>query len=341
MTPARSDYPALTGLRALAAAVVFANHIGYLVGHTGIGAGWRAITPVTLVGVYTFFVLSGFLLAQPASLARGPLAFWRRRAARILPVYWLALAGSVAMLTITDGAPGVRRLAANATLLHSWSTSGQDASINLPAWSLSIELVFYLALPLAAPALVPWIRRHPRGSLVAIVGACIAGSVLLQVDAVPETFPPAYLPIFLLGVHAATVRTTVPVPWLLFGAAAATYPILHNQALPALAAAGLIGHLAATGGPAWLRSRPVLRLGAWSYAFFLLHVLVIDAAAILVDHAIGRSAVTAPVGVAVACAAFALAWLLSGAVYRLVEEPARRALTRRRRPVTEPAPAVV
>ncbi|SFD05218.1 Peptidoglycan/LPS O-acetylase OafA/YrhL, contains acyltransferase and SGNH-hydrolase domains [Nocardioides terrae] len=341
MTTARADYPALTGLRAIAASVVFANHIGYLLGHTSLGRGWAAITPVSLVGVYTFFVLSGFLLAQPASLDRGPRAFWRRRAARILPVYWLALVGSVAMLAVTEELPGFRTIAANASLLHSWSASGQAASINLPAWSLSVELVFYAALPLAAPALIPWIRRQPRASLFAIAAACVVGSIVLQVEAVPATFPLAYLPIFLLGVHAATVRTTVPAPWLMFGAAAVTYPVLHNHALPALAAAALIGHLASTGGPAWLRSAPALRLGAWSYGFFLLHVLVIDAGAILLDHTIGRGAVITPVGLAVACFAFVIAWVLSAAVYRLVEEPARRALTRRRHAVAlEAAPVV-
>src|SRR6185295_16799069 len=67
------------------------------------------------LGLVLFFVLSGFLLFRPwvrAALtgAPGPRVghYLLRRAARILPAYYLAVAGSIALLWSLGGAPGVR-----------------------------------------------------------------------------------------------------------------------------------------------------------------------------------------------------------------------------------------
>lgn len=331
MNVARADYPALTGLRAIAAAVVFINHIGYLVGSTDIGEGWRAIAPLSLSGVFVFFVLSGFLLSSPGSMRGGSRQFWRRRAARILPVYWLALAASILLLSVLDPSRlGPGGLVSNALLLQSWDPVGQAASYNLPAWSLSIELLFYAVLPLVLPATDRWLREHPRAGLATILLGCAVGSAALQLGMVPETFPPAYLPIFFLGVHAASVRrplTTPAISWMTFTLGALSYPLIENYTLPALGAAVLIPSLAHTGGPSWLAGRTARTLGVWSYAFFLLHVPVVDGVAIVFTQLVGHIPGGAMGGCLIALGAFVVSWAAAGIVYRWGEEPARKWLT--------------
>src|SRR3712207_867178 len=62
------------------------------------------------LGLVLFFVLSGYLLFGPWAAGRAPRlgAYVRRRAARILPAYYVALVGSVALLWPLAGTPGVR-----------------------------------------------------------------------------------------------------------------------------------------------------------------------------------------------------------------------------------------
>ncbi len=180
----------MTGIRGLAAGVVFLNHIGYLIGATSVAGVWRALRPVSITGVICFFTLSGFLLSQPGSLRGGVRSFWRRRAARILPVYWFVLILSATYLLIRNGDDArLRPLNAvlNVVLLQSWSPRGQEASINLPSWSLSVELLFYLAIPLLLPTLARWFGRWPRASLAAVAALGVVGSLSLEFGWVNNT----------------------------------------------------------------------------------------------------------------------------------------------------------
>ena len=81
---AQRKQPALDLLRLLAALMVLAVH-------TGQAAGLDAWTRTGAYGVELFFILSGYL--SECSLERGadPLRYYRRRAVRILPAYWLLL----------------------------------------------------------------------------------------------------------------------------------------------------------------------------------------------------------------------------------------------------------
>jgi peptidoglycan/LPS O-acetylase OafA/YrhL len=149
--------------------------------------------------VPVFFVLSGFLLYRPfaAAISGGrdrpdAGAFLLRRAARIFPGYWLALIvfGTLAqpdLLWTPDGAVRYGLLLQvfdKDTVYHVLGT----------AWSLSIEVAFYLALPaiawLAAQVVSRWTRRGngPEAGLgvgphLALVAGLAAGAVALR-DAV-------------------------------------------------------------------------------------------------------------------------------------------------------------
>ncbi len=93
------------------------------------------------LAVQFFFVLSGFVMAGAHGADRG--RFWSvarhflwRRACRIYPMYWLALALAVAMI----GAP--RGWHAAALLSLSPAAATEDVP---PAWTLRYEVEFYLA----------------------------------------------------------------------------------------------------------------------------------------------------------------------------------------------------
>ncbi|MBA2763431.1 MAG: acyltransferase [Thermoleophilaceae bacterium] len=153
----RSDE--IDGLRGVAALMVLVAHATLLAG----GAGGHSLLSVNGlgirmgVGVLLFFVLSGYLISGPfltalLSNSRLPLisAYGLRRAARIMPAYWVALA----VLLVGSGAlPGVPwwDVFLHTTLVQGWAPSG--SSLYFVAWSLSWEVAFYIFIPLAALAL--------------------------------------------------------------------------------------------------------------------------------------------------------------------------------------------
>lgn len=122
--------------------------------------GFRVFAQMGTFGVAMFFVLSGFLLARPfwtAYDAGTPmpslgLYAWRR-AARILPGYWLSLVITF-VLTITvfdvafDGEL-LLRFVTGFFLVADWHwVTFFPVEINGPLWSISFEVTAYVLLPL-------------------------------------------------------------------------------------------------------------------------------------------------------------------------------------------------
>ena len=118
------------------------------------------------MGVTVFFVISVFLLYRPfvaADMAgRSPAptsVFYRRRLLRIIPAYWFAL-------TVVALLPGVISVFTSDQWWRYYLLIQNYSGINFvfargigPAWSLSVEMAFYLTLPLFA-----WAMRRTRGS---------------------------------------------------------------------------------------------------------------------------------------------------------------------------------
>ena len=147
----------IEGVRALAASSIVVYHVWLYA-----AADQRpvALGPLTKgfdnlrAGVTLFFILSGFLLFRPyvaAALRRrptpSPRAYLRNRALRILPAYWVIL--TVVTLAfhrelLTE--PG--RLAANVFLLQNYFPDTIYGPGIVPAWSVAIEVVFYLCVPI-------------------------------------------------------------------------------------------------------------------------------------------------------------------------------------------------
>ncbi len=139
----------LDGLRALAMLSVFLFH-GTLTAPALVDFAPRVIAHLD-TGVQVFFVLSGFLIYRQfvaAHLQRAPLPSLRRysvrRAARIYPGYWLALGVLVALGSVTLGGHPVRHILLIQTY---YSDTLADAGLAV-AWTLTIELSFYVLVPL-------------------------------------------------------------------------------------------------------------------------------------------------------------------------------------------------
>jgi peptidoglycan/LPS O-acetylase OafA/YrhL len=166
---AHGHWPALTGLRGLAAAAVLIFHVHLLGGRPALPAPLAWLCEMGWSGVDVFFTLSAFLLALPfvETLERGEpepslRAYWRHRAWRILPAYWVQVLLLFALALLGAkvsywGAADASGLAVNALFLYDLQPLLAPALP--PWWTLPVELGFYLLLPLFARLLKPsrWI----------------------------------------------------------------------------------------------------------------------------------------------------------------------------------------
>jgi peptidoglycan/LPS O-acetylase OafA/YrhL len=156
-------------LRAAAALGVLAIH-AYALGGRAVPIKAQHLYDVPLLtlatGVWLFFAISGYVIGRPfvdrllngrPPPALGPYA--RRRAARIFPLYWLALSALIAL----DGAAGTHgwQFPLHYLLLNNL-VPGREEALFPAAWTLTLEALFYALLPVLA-ALAARARR-PRAS---------------------------------------------------------------------------------------------------------------------------------------------------------------------------------
>lgn len=139
-------------------------------------------------GVSIFFVLSGFLLARPfwIALDRGESmpglgTYALRRAARILPGFWLALTVSLVFSVTVSGSPldgeHLIRFAAGFLLVSDWHwLTLFPVDNNGPLWSIGFEVTSYLLLPFCLAVLFATRLRGWAARLgwVAVIAAVLA-----------------------------------------------------------------------------------------------------------------------------------------------------------------------
>jgi peptidoglycan/LPS O-acetylase OafA/YrhL len=164
--PARPRLDALDGLRGLSAVGIIVLHVWMFVYGD---AGRPEKGPLEIVigelrlAVPLFFLLSGFLIYRPWARAalegrRAPelRGYALRRAARILPAYWVALAGGFIALRAVD-----HPLQADAEQLPVFLLFAQNYfeatanHVDPPMWTLGVEVAFYATLPI-----VGWLALH-------------------------------------------------------------------------------------------------------------------------------------------------------------------------------------
>jgi peptidoglycan/LPS O-acetylase OafA/YrhL len=150
-------FPALDGLRAIAAVLVVFFHYG--------GPDWLQ----GWAGVQLFFVLSGFLITtlmlreerRTGEISRSE--FYLRRAFRILPVYFVILlvtaVGSALYGTFVSNGTGPAL-----KYFLTFTNEFAGASPYGQSWSLGIEQKFYLVWPLVAIALGTVVLKRRAGA---------------------------------------------------------------------------------------------------------------------------------------------------------------------------------
>jgi peptidoglycan/LPS O-acetylase OafA/YrhL len=172
------------------------------------------------IGVTIFFLISGFLLYRPYVSARwlgtqppGLVVYLRRRALRIVPAYWFALA---AIALYPGGPPDLTdRPWLFFGFAQVYSSKTVFAGI-APAWTLCVEVTFYLLLPFYAvlaarlAARMPWQRAvAAEGAMLACLGA---GAVVFHAAEGPASplglTLPGMLDWFALGMGLALVSVS-------------------------------------------------------------------------------------------------------------------------------------
>lgn len=301
---------ALTGLRWYAAFFVFGYHMLVFAPLPG---PITSFLHQGFFGVTFFFVLSGFVLTWSASDRVSQSTFYWRRFARVWPASFVALVFAIPVFYSFNPDPAdtwvkpvsVGILALSVVLLQGWSLNPTILfSGNPAAWTLTCEAFFYALHPYISKILTP---LKVRGSLifVGVVVLIMFGYRLFAV-ALPESFFSAMpLPIvrvteFAIGMGIAWAfrrgwRPRVPVTvgmgtiGLVLGAivlvphyaatstAAWFVSNFANELVTVACAVSILAIAAASiaGRPSLLATRVHVRLGEWSYAFYLVHATFI------------------------------------------------------------------
>jgi peptidoglycan/LPS O-acetylase OafA/YrhL len=208
--------PALTGLRFLLGMWVIMHHLtskGMLLdwwNHT-LPFAMQSIFEGGYLAVQTFFLLSGFVLAQSYAATqwnkRSLTKFAMARFARIYPAYLLSLvliSWFVFEFLLKPGRSMAQKavvLGDYAFVLQGW-TGSLNVGWNTPAWSLSCEFFFYLCFPL----LFLWLRRAGLARVSAALAGCFVVPILLAHAGVPYVWKPIHhLSDFVAGIAAARI----------------------------------------------------------------------------------------------------------------------------------------
>ncbi len=184
--------PALEGMRALAAIGVMTTHVAFQTGNAVDTVPGRVFGRLDLA-VALFFALSGFLLWRPhAQAARGlrprpaTARYYRSRLVRIMPAY-LVLVVAVLWLLPVGGAASDSASAsastwfANLTLTQVYVPYALTAGLT-QLWSLSVEMTFYLVLPLVAWLMIRLRGRRTRLRVPILIAVGVAGLFWGYVD---------------------------------------------------------------------------------------------------------------------------------------------------------------
>jgi peptidoglycan/LPS O-acetylase OafA/YrhL len=323
VTSSGTYVPQIDGLRFLAIMPVMFWHSGIRAArmtHAGSPEAALYWLPHGYVGVEFFFFISGYIIAYPFIAGRPPSLsqFYIRRIYRLEPPYILAMCGAFAALQFSgyhpvDAASFSPDISLSASLLASLvylhgAIFRTVSTLNPPAWSLEVEIQFYLLSPflLAAYLAVPSPSRRRISALA------VALALLLLSSALDVTYGRwglhrltllGHAAPFILGVVVcdqavsdrllerspralADLGLLIGVPLLLATGLfelRAEYWIGIPRDLLKLLAMWLI-YMGAVRGPLgrrWLGAAPIALIGGMCYSIYLTHVPVMQVANII------------------------------------------------------------
>ena len=310
--------PEIDGLRFIAILLVIGGHLRYFLDKQGGGTYAGTLDSNLLarvlgrgdIGVQLFFSISGFILALPfasAALHARPSPalrpYFLRRVTRLEPPYILALAIFFALRVVFQHA-SARELFPH--LVASWFyvhniLFGAGSLVLAVAWSLEIEIQFYILVPLLARVFsirTTAIRR-------AVIGGAMLGMALLRAfvfakhGTLPELTIAGHLQYFLAGFLVADLylATWGEAPTTsIFGDVAAfgglammmlQWPSSFEASMtvfPFLILAVGYGAFRGYAFRVFVRNPYISTIGGMCYSIYLLHFPVITSLGLAVRH---------------------------------------------------------
>lgn len=341
----------LHALRAIASLMVVWHHAcGMIVAH------FPSLSNVAIgaAGVDIFFVLSGVVItlsaqAHPLSAA----SFLQQRVIRVVPLWWVALAVVLVLITIGLAPLGLRQ--ADVTALNYIRSlffipferaHGAVMPLLGVGWTLNYEMFFYAVF--ATLMFLPSEKRI--FALVAVMaGLVLVGGVLRPAGVMAQFYTNPILLEFAGGVILAQLWVKLPdardpvsrksarlvgtVLWLVggIGFVLAARPESYSELMPLRvvlwglpAIACVAGAMALERGGVRLTSNAWAAMGASSYALYLFHSFILQGVA-----KFGNSADAGPVlAVGLFVAAIVLSQIISIGIHLFLERPMARGLKR-------------
>lgn len=314
-----SKIPLINGLRGLAILGVVFHH---LFGNVfTLGAYFIDIRPVpfppftilsnSYQGVALFFMMSGFVLALPYMEGRRTMSsrtdilhFYRRRAIRLLPLYYISLViGFIFLTPARNFATILKEAALYATGTFTFTEDHFFPEANFVLWSLGLEILFSMLFP----GILILMRKYGtvRTTVVFCVVAMAARFIgfFLIADHVANLFTGTTVPVFnnifcriddfVLGMALAAlyIRRSAAVSdwWYLWGAASlllgfairdwtnAGMPLIVQPVSNLFVSIGfflLMGIMLIQPERIWkivLENRPMQLIGMMCYSIFIWH----------------------------------------------------------------------
>ena len=355
----RRFLPAVEGMRACAAMGVVLTHVAFQTGTSG-GVIGRLLHRFDLA-VAVFFALSGFLLWRGHAAAARDLRhrpptghYLRSRLVRIMPGYLVAVIVILTLLPEANHASTTVWLA-NLTLTQVYVPLTLTAGLT-QMWSLSVEVTFYLALPILA-FLAYRLPVKARVPVIAAVALASLGWGLLPIHTAEGVnflnWPPAYASWFAAGMLLAE-WTVSPLGWphaiarnrfAITAIAVVAYLIsasplagpkdlvpatlaqfVVRTSMGAVVACALLAPLVLDrpGDRHRILGSPVMViLGQWSYGLFVWHL----AALVMVFPMVGTFMFNGDL-IVVFVLTSVLGYAMAAVSYALIESPCRNALRR-------------
>jgi peptidoglycan/LPS O-acetylase OafA/YrhL len=298
-----------------------------------------------------FFVISGFVIAyiyhNRMNSIVDYLTFLQRRVGRLVPLHWLTLLASIVIWSMFvllhySGAytptfkPGC--IAETALLVHSFVSCGRP--FNGVTWSISAEMVMYVAFPVIAiigARSAPLLLGLGLASLTAMITALLSqhewnlgGSSWIELQPVLRAVPS-----FIFGAalfYNRNIISRLPAPGFILAVAAAGLIVAMMSGVSQLTILAIVYTVAIAAVAADLQGVPsatvrrLAPLGQLTYSIYMWHLLFI----LLLTNVVGEKFLggnqlsMALLGFACYVAIFLMSYLS----FFFIETPARRRIDR-------------